>query len=92
MSLYVRGCLPGYRPSKNTNNNEELCACDMDDGDIVRCDDNLRYLYLRVWMHSYTNSNDLVCTCNRINCWRLNSVQITYMLFHTTTGFILAML
>ena len=54
MSLYVRGCLPGYRPSDNTD--EALCVCDMDDGNIVRCDDNQRYLYLRVCMHLYTSN------------------------------------
>jgi hypothetical protein len=47
LNLTVDGCHPGY--VYNTESGE--CKCDTSDSDILRCDDNNRYLYLRegVW-------------------------------------------
>ena len=48
VSLNVRGCLPGYKPGGSDNANA-TCVCDTGNNpNIVRCDDSLRYLYLRV--------------------------------------------
>ncbi|CAI7990699.1 hypothetical protein GBAR_LOCUS524 [Geodia barretti] len=43
-NLKVEGCHPGYVYNSNTGN----CDCDTDNNDLLRCDDNNRYVYLRV--------------------------------------------
>lgn len=43
LPLEVLGCHPGYILDTAGN-----CACDTSNSDILRCDDNNRYLYLRV--------------------------------------------
>ena len=56
VSLYVQGCLPGYVPNPIEDAGNAMCDCDTSgNDDIVRCDDSLRYLYLRVCMHVYIN-------------------------------------
>ena len=45
LNLTVEGCHPGFSLSPTTG----LCVCNSDSNtDILRCDDNNRYLYLRV--------------------------------------------
>ena len=40
----TEGCHPGYVYDENT----DTCTCDTGDVNIVRCDENKRYLYLLV--------------------------------------------
>ena len=44
LDLTVVGCHPGYRYNEISG----VCECDTTNNNILRCDDNNRYLYLRV--------------------------------------------
>ena len=45
MTVTVKGsCNPGY----NFDTDEQLCRCDIKNPDIVRCDTDGRYVYIRV--------------------------------------------
>ena len=47
LTLRVGGCHPGYV----LDTGMMKCVCDTSNSDILRCDDNKRYIYLRVhWM------------------------------------------
>ena len=48
MTVAVKGsCNPGY----TFDNVTELCVCNINDENVVRCDENGRYIYIRV--HTY---------------------------------------
>ena len=47
LSVLVQACHPGYTTS-NESINSSLCVCDNNNDDIIRCDDQKRYVFLRV--------------------------------------------
>ena len=51
VELETHGCHPGYVYDKE----KETCLCDTANSNIVRCDNNNRYIYLSVsmkyWCH-----------------------------------------
>ena len=44
MNLQILGCHPGFILDPKSDS----CVCDSSNGNILRCDDNNRYLFLRV--------------------------------------------
>ena len=57
MTITVKGsCNPGYYFDMD----EQLCRCDIDNPDIVRCDTDGRYVYIRVC--TYIGTPCVMCT------------------------------